>query len=176
MIRVTLIAFLTASTATAQNSHGQSAGPQNMAVPLEPGQGAFAAIAEIVVILNANPDTDWSRVDIGALRQHLVDMDNLVTHAQISAEVIPNGAVFSAKLTGPERGAVQRMVPAHVPVLATETGWNSFAKVGEDEVTWTVTSSKSTEAISALGFFGLMALGGHHQSHHLSVATGQMAH
>ena len=46
--------------------------------PTEAGQGAFAAIQEIVAILEADPDTDWSKVDIDALRQHLVDM-NAVT-------------------------------------------------------------------------------------------------
>ena len=35
------------------------------------GQDAFAAIQEIVEILAADPKTDWSKVNIDALRQHL---------------------------------------------------------------------------------------------------------
>jgi len=40
-----------------------------------PGQDAFGAIQEIVQILDADPKTDWSKVDLEALRQHLIDMD-----------------------------------------------------------------------------------------------------
>lgn len=176
MIRLTFIALLAASTAMAQQNHDHPAGGQNLAGPLEPGQGAFAAIAEIVTILQANPDTEWSLVDMGALRQHLIDMDDLITQAQVSAREVPNGAIFSAKLTGPIGGAVRRMVPAHAPVLAAETGWFSLAEFDGDEVIWTVTSPEGAEAIRALGFFGLMAVGSHHQPHHLALATGQMVH
>lgn len=31
----------------------------------EPGQGAFATIQEIAAILEADPSTDWSKVDLG---------------------------------------------------------------------------------------------------------------
>ncbi|MCC2098329.1 MAG: hypothetical protein KDJ29_15640, partial [Hyphomicrobiales bacterium] len=44
--------------------------------PVQPGQSAFAAIQEIVEILEADRSTDWSKVNIPALRQHLIDMDN----------------------------------------------------------------------------------------------------
>ena len=47
------------------------------AVATQPGQGAFAAIQEIVEILAADPKTDWSKVNIDALRQHLIDMNNV---------------------------------------------------------------------------------------------------
>ncbi len=43
----------------------------------EGGQSAFAALQEVVSYLMADPATDWSRVDIEALRQHLIDMDNV---------------------------------------------------------------------------------------------------
>src|SRR5438046_3161300 len=45
-----------------------------MSAPREPGQSAFAAIQEIVALLEADPGTDWTKVDIEALRRHLVDM------------------------------------------------------------------------------------------------------
>ena len=48
----------------------------------EGGQGAFAAIAEVVALLDADPATDWSRVDIEGLRQHLIDMGNVTMRAQ----------------------------------------------------------------------------------------------
>ena len=42
--------------------------------PTMPGQAAFGAIQEIVGILEADPKTDWSKVNLKALRQHLIDM------------------------------------------------------------------------------------------------------
>ncbi len=45
MIRLVLIVLLASSTATAQhNSHDHGASGQNMAVPKEPGQGAFGGL------------------------------------------------------------------------------------------------------------------------------------
>src|SRR5947209_3755409 len=41
--------------------------------PTMPGQDAFGTIQEIVGILEADPNTDWSKVNISALREHLVD-------------------------------------------------------------------------------------------------------
>lgn len=168
---------LIASAAPAQTTHDHAAMMASAAtLPTEPGQGAFAAIAEIVALLIADPETDWSRVDIAALRQHLVDMDNLVTSAEVTQENRPDGAVFHARLSGPGGAAVGRMVPAHAPVLAAETGWSSTAVTTGDDIVWTVTSPENADAIHALGFFGLMAIGNHHQAHHLALATGRMVH
>src|SRR5665213_2414926 len=58
-----------------QMMHGGAA--KATTLPTQPGQSAFAAIQEIVAILEADPKTDWSRVNIEALRQHLIDMDNV---------------------------------------------------------------------------------------------------
>jgi len=79
-------------------------------------------------------------------------------------------------IPGPGGEAVSRMVPAHAPVLAAETGWSSTAVSTDDDIVWTVTSPDDGDIIRALGFFGLMAIGNHHQAHHLALATGQMAH
>ena len=42
--------------------------------PTMPGQDAFGAIQETVSLLEADPATDWSKVNIAALREHLIDM------------------------------------------------------------------------------------------------------
>ena len=44
-------------------------------IPMLPGQDAFGAMQEIVHILDVDPQTDWSKVDLEALRQHLIDMN-----------------------------------------------------------------------------------------------------
>ncbi len=140
--------------------------------PTEPGQGAFAAIGEIVALLSDDPDTDWSRVNIRGLREHLVDMDMLVSRAEVTAMPIENGLEMRVALTGPAGGAVSRMVPNHGPVMAAETGWDSAVTVGEDAVIWRVTSARGVDQIRALGFFGIMTVGGHHQAHHIALASG----
>ncbi|MDQ7069992.1 MAG: hypothetical protein Q9M48_04490 [Rhodobacterales bacterium] len=146
------------------------------AIPSEPGQGAFAAVSEIVVMLLNDPDTDWSQVNIGALRAHLVDMDMLITNAQVTTIEVENGIEMQISLGGLGGGAVSRMVPAHGPVLKGETGWQSDVVVGDIDITWRVTSPKSTDKIRALGFFGLMAMGDHHRAHHIGMAHGGMVH
>lgn len=69
-----------------------------------------------------------------------------------------------------------RMVPAHAPVLAAETGWNSVARDDGTELVWRVTSTSDEVKIRALSFFGLMATGNHHREHHLALARGQAPH
>lgn len=153
-------------------------GPGATSLPTEPGDGAFAAIAEIVAILSADPATDWSRVDIDGLREHLVDMNQLVTGASVRAEPLPDGLRMRIGTAGRPGEAASRMVPAHGPVLAAETGWRSEVARDGDTVVWTVTGDDdgAVARIRALGFFGLMATGDHHRLHHLALAKGEMTH
>ena len=95
-----------------QMMHGGSAQPTST-LPTQPGQSAFAAIQEIVAILEADPKTDWSRVNIEALRQHLIDMDNVTLRAAVAMEPIEGGARFTVTGAGPVRDSIRRMVAAH---------------------------------------------------------------
>jgi len=148
-------------------------------VPVEAGQGAFAAIQEIVAILEADPHTDWSRVDLTALRTHLVDMNSLVLSAVAREREIPGGLEVTVEGAGRAGEAARRMIPAHARELAMAQGWSAAAELlpGGD-VRLTVTALDKIEAthIRGLGFFGLMASGGHHQTHHLAIARGEMIH
>ena len=74
---------------------------EQAAVPREGGQAAFAAIQEIVAMLAADPQTDWSKVNIEALREHLVDMDNVTLRAHATSEDVDNGVRFLATGEGP---------------------------------------------------------------------------
>lgn len=65
-----VLAIVMAAPVAAQ--HANSAAGHDMGGPQETGQSAFAALAEIVTILQADPETDWERVDIDGLRRHLV--------------------------------------------------------------------------------------------------------
>jgi hypothetical protein len=54
----------------------------------------FGAIQEVVRILDADPKTDWSTVDLDTIRQDLIDMNEVPLGADLTAEpptTIPSG-------------------------------------------------------------------------------------
>ena len=155
--------------------------PPGQVTPLgEPGNAAFAAVAEVVEKLNARPDTDWSRVDLEALRRHLRDMERFTLDADVvRREEIPGG--LRVTVGGPDeatRRAVRRALEAHAPILERETGWDARVEAEGEETILTVTSSREPEAakIRGLGYIGLMATGAHHTRHHWMIATGRHPH
>lgn len=160
------------------NTHNHAAGMSHdeTVLPTEPGQGAFAAISEIVTMLAADPSTDWSKVDITGLRDHLVDMDVLVTDSVVTSRIVPGGLEMRVNLGEPSNEAASRMVPAHAPFVQAEAGWASVVSQEGDTLIWVVTSAAGETRIRALGFFGLMATGDHHRAHHLGMAKGAMVH
>ena len=166
----------TASGAGSHAAHGLHDG--SAALPSEGGQSAFAAIAEIVALLDADPQTDWSKVDIAALREHLVDMNSLMLQAKATSTVEGDTIRFQV---GGEAGvlrAIQAMVPAHAVELDRSGPWTVTAEAtsgGAILVVKSATEDDQRKAM-ALGFFGLMAKGSHHQPHHLAMARGLMGH
>ncbi|MBY5972523.1 hypothetical protein KUV28_09210 [Ferrimonas balearica] len=158
--------------AGAQTAHDHAA--HGGGLPVEPGQGAFAALAEIVAILRADPQTDWSRVDINALRNHLVDMDLLTLEAKVSRDRLDDGMVFTVTGSGRVVQAIRTMVPAHAPFITAETGWAASARLLDNGAELRVTGDAAQ--IRALGFHGVMTLGAHHQAHHLAIARGEAPH
>jgi len=156
--------------------HSMNSGETNAtARPTEPGQGAFAAIAEIVALLEADPKTDWSKVNIDALRTHLVDMNELTLHAAVRTTVAGSAVTFHVTGKGRTVAAIQRMVPAHSAQLREDYGWRIAAKTVPGGAEMTVTAADLAR-IKALGFFGIMATGAHHQAHHFQMATGMGPH
>jgi hypothetical protein len=147
-------------------------------MPIEAGQGAFAAIAEIVALLAQAPSTDWSSVNIDGLRKHLVDMNHLTLNAKVSQKISDEKVVFTVTGTGQTLTAIQTMVPAHSAELEKITDWQTQTKLTDSGITLTISSSAANEIkkIAGLGFFGVMATGAHHQSHHLLMATGKGHH
>lgn len=144
------------------------------------GQAAFAAIAEIVRILEADPKTDWSKVNLEALRQHLIDMDDLTLRAMVRTEPITGGASFVVTGTGRVRDAIRRMAKEHGQMMGS-AGVRWVTEEIPEGVKVTVTSTTPNDAkavarIRGLGFIGLMTVGEHHTVHHLGVARGTMMH
>lgn len=105
-------------------------------------------------------------------------MGSLIMLVDARQIIITGGARFEIDLASPGGQAAARMVPAHGPVLATETGWQSIVERQADQIIWTVAASSHIHArqIRALGFHGLMATGAHHQSHHFAIARGEISH
>src|SRR5512145_2411427 len=68
------------------------------APPTQGGQSAFAAVAEIVRLLEADRTTDWSKVDLEALRQHLIDMDAVTLRTRVRQTPTAGGLVM--EITG----------------------------------------------------------------------------
>jgi hypothetical protein len=147
------------------------------AVPTHPGQEAFGAIQEIVRILEADPDTDWSKVDIGALREHLIDMDEVSMRARVSEHALPNGVEITVAGDGRTLAAIKRMVPAHTHELVV-LGWSASAQDLPSGIKLVATSSDPHQVVklNALGFMGIMVQGAHHQLHHLMMAKGEFVH
>ena len=86
-------------------------------IPTQPGQQAFGAIAEVVRLLDADPATDWSTVDLERLRQHLIDMDEVVMHAAVTQTPVRGGLVMDITGTGRTEHAIQAMVGSHAREL-----------------------------------------------------------
>jgi hypothetical protein len=149
------------------------------AMPTRAGHEAFATIGEIVRLLDADPRTDWSKVDLEALREHLRDMDDVTLRAAVRATPVNGGAMFDVQGTGRVRDAIRRMSLAHGATIATSDGftWTAVQTLTGARVTVRARNAADTAMatrIRALGFVALLTLGDHHTAHHLGIANGSM--
>ena len=153
---------------------------QNAEAPSRPtqvGQGAFAAIQEIVGILEADPKTDWSKVDVEALRQHLIDMNNVTLAAIVKSEPVDGGIRFTATGADNVRDSIRRMVMAHAATMDGVGDWRFVAAEIDGGATLVVRApAADMPKLRALGFIGVLTRGMHHQEHHLMLARGENPH
>lgn len=185
-VAATLI-FLVPATAFGQTMkhdnmmHGSQPGMMTEGMlPRETGQAAFAAIQEIVAMLNADPATDWTKVDIEALRQHLIDMDEVTMRAAVSQRSVTGG--FEADVTGAEKtmGAIRRMLGSHTRMLSQGSTYRATATEIPGGARLTVLVADARDGalavrIRGLGFAGIITEGDHHVRHHLAIARGDTA-
>jgi len=152
------------------------------ATPLTaPGNDAFAALQEATEKLLADPKTDWSRVNLEPLRQHLLDMQNFTLNVEVTAQKpIDGGVEYTVRPTTPGAAAsLERLFSAHPAILKQESGWDmTTIKIEGGGYSARVTSSKPDDVakIRGLGYIGIVALGKHHQAHHWQMATGTDPH
>lgn len=146
-------------------------------VPTQPGQSAFAAIQEIVAILEADPKTDWSKVDIDALREHLVDMNNVTLAANVKSDFRDGGVRFDVTGVGPVSDSIRRMVEAHAATMNGVDGWTFEAREIDGGASLLVHApQRDANKLRGLGFFGVLTIGMHHQMHHVMIARGEKPH
>ncbi|HEU4368542.1 MAG TPA: hypothetical protein VFV05_10000 [Methylomirabilota bacterium] len=156
-----------------QAKHGMASG-----APTMPGQDAFGAIAEIVRTLDADPATDWSKVDIERLRQHLIDMNEVVLRSVVEQTPVPGGLAMEITGTGRTEQAIRAMVVPHAVELDRMPSFAARTETIAGGVRLTVVAKrpddpKSVARIRGLGFAGLITEGAHHQPHHLAMAKGE---
>jgi hypothetical protein len=154
--------------------HNQKFG---VSAPTMVGQDAFGTIQEIVRILESDSNTDWTKVDIGTLRQHLIDMNEVTLHAAAAQRTLGNGIEIIVTGEGQTLEAIKRMVPAHISELR-EIGWDARSDELPNGIKLTVLASEGLPLtkLKALGFVGIMVQGSHHQQHHLMMARGESPH
>ncbi|AXS42479.1 hypothetical protein D1F64_06255 [Breoghania sp. L-A4] len=129
-------------------------------------------------MLEADSETDWSSVDIEALRRHLIDMNEVTLNAQVSVDPVPHGTRFTVRGEGRTGDAIRRMVTAHAATMAGRGPWRFEAIETPAGAALSVVGDTDAdgEKIRALGFIGVMAQGMHHQQHHLAIASGNAPH
>jgi len=158
-----------------------SATATSSATPLkEAGNAIFGTIQETIKMLDADPNTDWTKVDLEGLRQHLIDMENFTSGVDVlSKKNIKKGAeiVIRAKSRAAHESLL-RALKAHPSMLTAETGWTMDVKQNKERFTLTIETQKPEEVarLRALGYIGVMALGDHHQVHHWMMASGSNPH
>jgi hypothetical protein len=156
--------------------HGMMMGGEEITgLNIMAGQGAFGTIQEVVRILEADPATDWSKVNIAALRDHLIDMNEVTLRAVATERALDNGVEIAVTGEGRTLEAIKHMIPAHAGELK-KIGWNANTEELPNGVKLVVTTTDAKQAIKlkALGFMGIMVQGGHHQLHHLMMAKGEL--
>lgn len=158
--------------------HGHHMTGPAAGAPTMPGQGAFGAIAEVVKLLDAAPDTDWSKVDLERLRQHLIDMNEVVLRSDVKSSPVPGGLAIDITGAARTERAIRAMVVPHAVELGQVPEWVAETEPILGGVRLSVTARKPDDAktvarIRGLGFAGLLVQGGHHGPHHLAMAKGE---
>ena len=158
--------------------HGMEHGMASAGAPNMPGQDAFGAISEVVQMLDADPSTDWSKVDLERLRQHLIDMNEVVLRSQVKQSEVPGGLVMDVTGTGRTEQAIRAMLVPHAAELDRMPAFAAKTEPIPGGVRLTVTAKAPDDAkavawLRGLGFIGLLTVGAHHGPHHLAMAKGE---
>jgi hypothetical protein len=177
-----LIPLLVAPILTpAQAQHHGHGGRGHGAMPLSaPGHDIFGTVQEAIQALEADSTTDWSEVDMEALRQHLIDMHHVAMHVVVEESTpIDGGVRLAVRPTSDSAdAALQRVLDVHPTMLQHQEGWEMTVTEETNRYILRVTDPSGTDAdkIRGLGYIGLLAYGPHHQHHHWMMVQGNTPH
>jgi hypothetical protein len=169
------LAMLTPAMARSQDHVHQPGMTHDQPALQQGGQAAFAAISEVVMLLMNDPATDWSKVNIEALRQHLIDMNDVTMRSVVRVEPVPGGARFIVTGAGRTVDAIRRMAMAHAQTIEAPMRAQVAERAGGVTLTVTTSEPGGDARIRGLGFMGWLSLGAHHTAHHLAIARGEMS-
>jgi hypothetical protein len=158
--------------------HPHMADMRAVGEPTQPGQEAFGTIAEVVRILDADPKTDWSKVDLERLRQHLIDMNEVVLRSEVRQTPVAGGLAMEVTGTVRTEQAIRAMLVPHARALDRLPAYAARTETVPGGVRLIVTAKTPDDAkmvarLRGLGFAGLLTEGGHHGPHHLAMARGE---
>ena len=162
--------------------HSAHAAMAKTSASMPAGQDAYATVAAVVAALEADSTTDWSKVNIEALRQHLLVMNDVTLGARATQSPVAGGARMDVTGDGRVAQSIRAMLHAHAGELEKLGTYHATVEDIPSGARLTVTASDvgntSTIAkIRGLGFMGLLTLGNHHAAHHMALARGMtMAH
>lgn len=184
LVTLLLIASVSVHAQSEQNhaKHGMSEHSKVALLPKEAGNDAFGTIQEIIKILQRDNQLDWRTVNLEALRAHLIEMQDMTLNVEVIAQTpINNGFVTLIKPTTERaRTSMQKVFVVHPKMLVQENGYSMtvITKNNHFKVTVTVetTDRQAIAKLQGLGYIGVMALGDHHQAHHLAIAKGLSPH
>jgi hypothetical protein len=182
VVMIIAIPMASAHTHHANMNHAAMMGHNKAATPVvltESGTDPFATLQEVITALEANTGANWEKVNIEALRLHLVEMQDMTINIDVKQQHIDNG--FQAVVTPTTNRAVKsltRVLSGHPTQMKAETGWDMQVQNNNGVFTLTVTTDnvKDVAKIRGLGYIGVMAYGNHHQPHHWAIASGDNPH
>jgi hypothetical protein len=159
-------------------SHATSLGAK---AALPAGQDAYATVAAVVAALQADSTTDWSKVNIEALRQHLLMMNDVTLGARVSQTVVAGGARMDVTGDGRVAQSIRTMLGAHSRELEKMGPYRATVEEIPSGARLTVVAANAGDTrtvtkIRGLGFMGLLTLGDHHAAHHMALARGEGMH
>jgi hypothetical protein len=117
IVAMLAIAQLANAQDHATMDHAKMNSSADTLVPTLPGQDAYGAISEVVRLLRSDHTTDWSRVDIEALRQHLIDMNAVTLRSSVRQTIVPGGVRMVVTGDRSVQGAIRRMTTSHGTAL-----------------------------------------------------------
>lgn len=176
-----LVALVSLSLLAVEKHDGHTSGMDHSAMthngiqPQEGGQATFAALIEIVAMLEQDTKTDWDTVDIDGLRAHLLDMNHLMLETQATTSTLGDAQIrFDITGAAASIPSIHRMVPAHSLFIEQSRGWKIEPELNDSGATLTITVDDAAwlNRLNALGFYGFMSLDSHHQAHHYQMAIG----